>query len=68
MHPLIYIALVLGVGAIAATLIAALTAEEGYQDAEGFHRIRSEFPPESQDSPGESGAEDPGRPPFLTAN
>lgn len=66
MNPLIYVALVLGVSAIAVTVYAFLSAPEGFEDERGFHAIRShEAPPDSTAS--QTHGNETGAHPFLSA-
>ena len=41
MHPLFYVAAAVFLAAIGVAVHAFLTAPEGYQDARGFHAVRS---------------------------
>ena len=65
MHPLVYILLVLCVGAIAATIIAIVTAGDGYQDESGFHAVRPTRPPTGRERESE---EDTASPPLFPAH
>lgn len=67
MTPLFYVAIVLSLTAIAVTIHAVLTAEEGYEDEEGFHAVKS-HEANAPSTGADQTHEDPKLPPFLSAH
>lgn len=67
MNALFYVAVILSLAAIAVTIHAVLTAEEGYEDEDGFHTVKRRDSTASTMSADES-PEDPKLPPFLSAH
>ena len=66
MSPLFYVAAVLSLSAIAVTVYAYLTAEEGLEDEEGFHAVKPQMP--SSSIPTSAGERDPKIEAFLSAH
>jgi hypothetical protein len=66
MSPLFYIAAVLSLSAIAVTVYAYLTAEEGLEDEEGFHAVKPHVP--SSTVPSSTRQSDPKIEAFLSAH
>ena len=64
MISLMHIAMILSLAAIAVTVRAVASAEDGYQDKRGFHPIVNPPTPKAAD---EAPADDSSIPPFLPA-
>jgi hypothetical protein len=62
-NPLFFAAIFLGLAAVVVTVYAFCTAEEGYEDEEGFHSVSS---PEEPTTDGKESAEHADIPPFPT--
>ena len=67
MNPLFYLAAAFSFGAIAVTVHAFLTAEDGFEDEDGFHTI-TPYPSADSFSELDSNQDEAKLPPFISAN